>query len=50
MNSFGSRKYFAISQLQNILLTLRILATGNMQLYNGNEMGVSQPSVSRAIT
>lgn len=46
----GSRRNCAISPLQNILLTLRFLATGIMQLCNGDDMGVSQPTISRAIT
>lgn len=46
----GSRRNCAISPLQKILLTLRFLATGKMQLCNGDDMGVSQPTVSRAIT
>lgn len=45
-----SRRNCAISPLQKILLTIRFLATGKMQLCNGNDMGVSQPTVSRAIT
>lgn len=46
----GSRRNCAISPLQNILSTLRFLATGKMQLCNGDDMGVSQPTVFRAIT
>nr|XP_034334751.1 putative nuclease HARBI1 [Crassostrea gigas] len=46
----GSRRNCALSPLQKILLTLRFLATGKMQLCNGDDMGVSQPTVSRSIT
>ncbi|XP_056016141.1 putative nuclease HARBI1 [Ostrea edulis] len=48
--SSGSRRNMALSSLQKVLLTLRFLATGKMQLCNGDDMGVSQPTVSRAIT
>ncbi|XP_062589423.1 putative nuclease HARBI1 [Saccostrea cucullata] len=46
----SSRRNHAISPVQKILLTLRFLATGKMQLCNGDDLGISQPTVSRAIT
>lgn len=46
----SSERNHAVSPLQKILLTLRFLATGKMQLCNGDDMGVSQSTVSRAIT
>ena len=36
--------------LHKLLITLRYLVTGKMQLCNGDDMGVSQPTVSRAIS
>ena len=40
----------ALTAEHKVLLTLRFLATGKMQLCNGDDMGVSQPSISRAVT
>ena len=45
----GSLRNHALTSTQKLLLTLRYLATGKMQLCNGDDMGVSQSSVSRAI-
>ncbi|XP_067686105.1 putative nuclease HARBI1 [Haliotis asinina] len=39
-----------LSATEKVLLTLRYLATGKMQLCNADHIGVSQSSVSRAIT
>lgn len=46
----GSLRNHALTSTQKLLLTLRYLATGKMQLCNGDDMGVSQPTVSRAIS
>ncbi|XP_064605748.1 putative nuclease HARBI1 [Liolophura sinensis] len=46
----GSNRNRALTPMQKVLITLRFLATGKMQLCNGDDMGVSQPTVSRAIT
>lgn len=48
--SSGSHRNMALSSVQKVLITLRFLATGKMQLCNGDDMGVSQPTVSRAIS
>lgn len=40
----------AFTSLEKVLLILRFIATGKMQLCNGDDMGVSQSSVSRAIS
>ncbi|XP_062607876.1 putative nuclease HARBI1 [Saccostrea cucullata] len=40
----------ALTSAEKILLTLRFLANGKMQLCNGDDMGVSQSSISRAIS
>lgn len=48
--SSGSMRNHALTSLEKVLLTLRFLATGKMQLCNGDDMGVSQSSVSRAIS
>ncbi|KAK4294822.1 hypothetical protein Pmani_032580 [Petrolisthes manimaculis] len=39
----------AISPEIKVVITLRYLATGKMQLYNGDDLRASQPSVSRVI-
>ena len=39
-----------LSSVHKLLKTLRYSATGKMQLYNGDEMGVIKPTVSRAIS
>ncbi|KAK3887936.1 hypothetical protein Pcinc_007986 [Petrolisthes cinctipes] len=39
----------AISPEMKVVITLRYLATGKMQLCNGDDLGPSQPSVSRVI-
>lgn len=40
----------AISAEMKVLTTLRYLATGKMQLCNGDDMGMAQPTVSKVIT
>jgi hypothetical protein len=46
----SSLRNHAVTPLLKVLFTLRFLATGKMQLCNGDDMGVSQSTVSRAIT
>lgn len=48
--SSGSMRNHAFTSLEKVLLILRFIATGKMQLCNGDDMGVSQSSVSRAIS
>ena len=40
----------AISAEMKVMTTLRYLATGKMQLCNGDDFGLSQPSISRVIS
>ncbi|KAK3865839.1 hypothetical protein Pcinc_028583 [Petrolisthes cinctipes] len=40
----------ALTPEQKVLITLRYIATGKMQLCNGDDIGVSQQTVSRVIT
>ncbi|KAK3871987.1 hypothetical protein Pcinc_014581 [Petrolisthes cinctipes] len=40
----------AISAEMKVLTTLRYLATGKMQLCNGDDMGIAQPTVSKVIS
>lgn len=40
----------ALTPEHKVLITLRYLATGKMQLCNGDDLGVSQQTVSRVIT
>ncbi|XP_061184381.1 putative nuclease HARBI1 [Saccostrea echinata] len=46
----ASIRNHALTSTVKVLLTLRFLATGKMQLCNGDDMGVSQSSVSRAVS
>ena len=48
--SNGTNRNHGLSSVHKLLITLRYLATGKMQLCNGDDMGVSQPTVSRAIS
>ena len=48
--SNGTNRNHGISSVHKLLITIRYLATGKMQLCNGDDMGVSQPTVSRAIS
>ena len=40
----------ALTPEMKIIITLRYLATGKMQLCNGDDFGVTQPTISRVIT
>lgn len=40
----------ALTPEQKVIITLRYLATGKMQLCNGDDLGISQQTVSRVIT
>jgi hypothetical protein len=44
-----TRRNHALDAQQQTQLTLRYLATGKCQLCNGDDHGVSQPSVSKAV-
>ena len=46
----GTMRNRAISPLLKVVVTLRYLATGRMQLCGGDDLGMSQPTVSRIIT
>ncbi|KAG0726515.1 putative nuclease HARBI1 [Chionoecetes opilio] len=46
----GTRRNHAISALLKVVVTLRYLATGRMQLCGGDDLGMSQSTVSRVIT
>ena len=46
----GSEGNKAITVNKTLLVTLRYIATGKMQLCNADDMGLSQSSVSRAIS
>ena len=45
-----TQRYMPLTPEKKVLLTLRYLATGKMQLCNSDDLGPSQPSVSNAIT
>ena len=43
-------KNTALTPEMKVTITLRYLATGKMQLCSGDDLGVSQPTVSRVIS
>ncbi|XP_046577986.1 putative nuclease HARBI1 [Haliotis rubra] len=45
-----TKRNMAIDADSKVAITLRYLATGKMQLCNGEDFGISQPSVSNVIT
>jgi len=45
-----TRRNHALTAEMKVIITLRFLATGKMQLCSSDDLGVSQPTVSRVIT